>query len=533
MVATHVEHAALTVGVMLDRLSPLVLELVAAPLGVDVAARRVLIVSTADTTALAAGDVVLLVGSSSADEGFDDVLHRAGEAGAALVITKLPTKDRPAATDRAVAGRVALAVAPGSSDWGQVFILLRTLVEMPGMPATDDSGPTDLFALANAIAAAVGGATTIEDRELRVVAYSNLDQPIDDVRRDSILGRGVPGYVMARDDMVAMYRRMFADGPVVHLPATTEPQVRSRMGVAVRAGDEVLGTIWVVQGDAPFDDDAERALVGSTAQAALLLLQHQRAGEVARRRRAESVRAALDGSSSSLFTLGHGERVRVIALKTRERDDLDAASVIMRQRRLAEVASLQFELLDERSAAVDLDGDVLVIIPESDRVTARRIREVVADVTQRATHALKREVFAGIGSAVGDIGGLAGSRWEAEQTLAALLAKATPTTQVATISDVQAEVVMRHVRERLADDPRCRTPHLDLLARHDAEQHTAHLATLGAYLDAFGDVAAAAAALDIHSNTLRYRLKRMREIIDLDLADPVNRFVLELQWRLR
>jgi DNA-binding PucR family transcriptional regulator len=37
----------------------------------------------------------------------------------------------------------------------------------------------------------------------------------------------------------------------------------------------------------------------------------------------------------------------------------------------------------------------------------------------------------------------------------------------------------------------------------------------------------------VHSNTLRYRLKRIDEIIGLDLADPVTRFVLELQWRLR
>jgi sugar diacid utilization regulator len=307
------------------------------------------------------------------------------------------------------------------------------------------------------------------------------------------------------------------------------------MGAAVRAGDEVIGTIWVVQGDTPFDDDAERALVGSTAHAALLLLQHQSAGDLARRRRAEGVRGALEGSTSSLFSLAEGELLRVVALRVHERPDLDPASVVMRLRRLAEVASLQFEMLDDRSAAVDLDGVVLVIVPESDRVTARRIREVVADVVQRTTHAFKRDVYAGMGSAVVGVGGLAISRWEAEETLASLLdgRRVASTSHVATIAEVQSDVVMRRVRERLAGDPRCRTPHLDLLARHDAEHHTDHLATLGAYLDSFGDVSSAAAKLDVHSNTLRYRLKRIDEIIGLDLADPVARFVLELQWRLR
>lgn len=533
MVVIETQDAPLTVGVMLERLSPMVLELVAAPSGVDVEARRVLIVGADDSTALGVGDVVLMVGNSTVDSAFDDMLRRAADAGAALVIAKLAPDQLSLASDRANAGRVALAVPPGNSDWGQIFVLLRTLVETPGVAGSGDNEPSDLFALANAIAAAVGGATTIEDRELRVVAYSSLAQPIDDVRRDSILGRGVPNYVMARDDMVALYRRLFADGPIVHLPATDEPPVRARLGVAVRAGDEVLGTIWVVQGDVPFDDGAERSLVASTARAALLLLQHQRAGELVRRRRADAVQAALDGSASSTLSPRQDERLRVVALRVHERGDLDAASIIMRQRRLAEVASLQFELLDERSAAVDLDGAVLVIVHESERVTARRIREVVADVTQRATHALKRNVFAGIGGSVADVGGLAGSRWEAEQALAVLVAQDRPTSQVATIAEVQLKVVLRHVRERLADDPRCRTPHLDLLARHDAEQHTDHLATLGAYLDAFGDVSVAAVRLCIHSNTLRYRLKRIHELIDVDLSDPVARFVLELQWRLR
>ena len=533
MVVIAAEHAPLTLGVMLDRLSPLVLELVAAPSGMDVEARRVLIISPDDGTSFRAGDVVLLVGCTVVDDSFERVLRDAGRAGAALLIAKLSPDQLALARERASGGAAAVAVPPTSSDWGQVFVLLRTLVEMPGIAGSEDSGPSDLFALANAIAAAVGGATTIEDRELRVVSYSNLDQPIDDVRRDSILGRGVPGYVMERDDMVALYRRLFADGPVVRLPATDDPPVRARLGVAVRAGDEVLGTIWVVQNDRSFDDDAERVLVASTAQAALLLLQHQNAGEVARRRRTDAVRAALDGSVGSLLAPRVGERLRVVALRVHERSDLDAASAIMRQRRLAEVASLQFELLDDRSATVDLDGVVLVIVPESDRVTARRIRDVVANVAQRATHALRREVFAGIGGAVTDVSGLAGSRWEAERTLEALIARGDPTSQVATIADVQADVVMRHVRDLLADDRRCRTPHLDLLARHDAEQQTDHLATLGAYLDAFGDISSAATRLSVHPNTLRYRLKRIDELIDIDLRDPVARFVLELQWRLR
>ena len=56
--------------------------------------------------------------------------------------------------------------------------------------------------------------------------------------------------------------------------------------------------------------------------------------------------------------------------------------------------------------------------------------------------------------------------------------------------------------------------------------------TLAAYLDAFGDVRRAAASLDVHPNTFRYRLQRLVELSRLDLDDPVERLVVQLQLRL-
>jgi len=44
----------------------------------------------------------------------------------------------------------------------------------------------------------VGGATTIEDPHSHVLAYSNLEQPIDIPRQETILGRQVPSTWIAR-----------------------------------------------------------------------------------------------------------------------------------------------------------------------------------------------------------------------------------------------------------------------------------------------------------------------------------------------
>ncbi|MFD4661851.1 helix-turn-helix domain-containing protein [Streptomyces halstedii] len=56
--------------------------------------------------------------------------------------------------------------------------------------------------------------------------------------------------------------------------------------------------------------------------------------------------------------------------------------------------------------------------------------------------------------------------------------------------------------------------------------------TLGAYVDASGDVRRAAERLVLHPNTLRYRLRRARERHGVDLDDPDTRLLVTLAVRL-
>jgi DNA-binding PucR family transcriptional regulator len=56
--------------------------------------------------------------------------------------------------------------------------------------------------------------------------------------------------------------------------------------------------------------------------------------------------------------------------------------------------------------------------------------------------------------------------------------------------------------------------------------------SLLAYLDALGDVQAAAAASHVHPNTLCYRLRRVGDVAGLDLGDPLLRLFAGLQLRL-
>ncbi|NUP63511.1 MAG: helix-turn-helix domain-containing protein, partial [Nonomuraea sp.] len=102
----------------------------------------------------------------------------------------------------------------------------------------------------------------------------------------------------------------------------------------------------------------------------------------------------------------------------------------------------------------------------------------------------------------------------------------------ARLSDVWAASLLLDVADRVAADDDLSTGPVTRLRAYDAEHSTALTQTLAAWLDTFGDVIAAAAAVHVHPNTFRYRLRRLAEVGGIDLADPEARFEAMLHLRL-
>jgi sugar diacid utilization regulator len=70
------------------------------------------------------------------------------------------------------------------------------------------------------------------------------------------------------------------------------------------------------------------------------------------------------------------------------------------------------------------------------------------------------------------------------------------------------------------------------LIEHDARRKAPLVPTLRAYLDADGHQPTAAASSYIHISTLKYRLKKIRELLGRDLSDPDTAFQLRLAYKL-
>lgn len=71
------------------------------------------------------------------------------------------------------------------------------------------------------------------------------------------------------------------------------------------------------------------------------------------------------------------------------------------------------------------------------------------------------------------------------------------------------------------------------LVEHDDRKHGDLIRTLNGFFEANGNLAKAAADLDVHRNTLVYRLDRISELTGLDLNDPDNRLILHLALKVQ
>jgi sugar diacid utilization regulator len=440
----------------------------------------------------------------------------------------------------AVAARVALLSVPEEMTWTQLYAFL---LNASRFSAHESAGGGiagvplgDLFALANAIAGIVGGAVTIEDPSRRVLAYSTLrDQPIDGGRRLSILGRQVPDV----PGMRALYQEVFSTPGVMTANGAKLRKLldmgdlRSRSAVAIRAGGQTIGSIWVVHDSDRLDEESERALTEAARIAAPHVIQARAARDVERRMRAEMVLAVLEGRGSAEETavrLGFAatEPFSLLAFRVA---NVDSAFGDLQRERLVDLVVVYCEAFGRSTAAVAVGNSVYVVLQGERAISPQRLLRLAQEIQAHADRRLGIALRAAVGSTAAGVPDVARVRRDLENVLTVLGADPKGRT-VAAVDEVRSDVVLLELRELSADRPSLTLGKLEHVVAHDAEHGTAYTRTLRAFLDSFGDVARAATEISVHPNTFRYRMRRLVEIFDLDLGNAEERLVIELQLRL-
>ncbi|MFF3088270.1 PucR family transcriptional regulator [Streptomyces nojiriensis] len=170
---------------------------------------------------------------------------------------------------------------------------------------------------------------------------------------------------------------------------------------------------------------------------------------------------------------------------------------------------------------------VYVLLPATGQVAGRRFADGALASVRRS---LGEGARAAVSRPYTDLGRSAALRREADGILRAT-AHGGAGRPAATTSDVRHRILLDRLGDEFERDAWLRLPEVGALLGHDHAQGTDYANTAIAWLDATGDIASAAARLKLHPNTLRHRLRRIRELFHLDLDDPDVRLAAWLELR--
>lgn len=552
---------------MLLALGDPIVDVAAAPNGLDVQVDNVVIADPEDKVESRPGDLVLLVGVRGLSAR--RLLRALADQGATAVAVKAtgpveelwpppggsrprPRSDelQPLRSEAREAGVALLAVRP-EVRWDQLQSVCQSIVDDARLTTAEDLSEVggDLFSMAQTIAQLTGGLVSIEDSASRVLAYSSGAE-VDELRRLSVLGRRGPEPYLALLREWGVFAKLRSGEEVVHIDEHPELGIRRRLAVGIHAGRQPLGTIWVQESDRPLAEHAEDALLGAARTTALHMIRQRTRTSAGLRLREDLLSSLLEGRIDAgaladtvevrsdrgalvvAFSLDRGESSAGTDEEPPDRPERE-----LRRRRLIDLVSVHTAAYRRSSLVTELEGRVYVLLPdlaggwEGQRGVERSVLTLTRKTVSAARATLGLSVHAAVGSLVERLGDVPDSRAEADRVLDAMHRDPDGNAEwaVATLSDVRSQVLVSEALALLRADPSLRDPRVSRLIEYDRTGNTDLVHSLLAYLEAFGDARAAAERLHIHPNTLRYRIRRATSISGIDLRDPGERLFTQLQ----
>lgn len=497
---------------------------------------RAVVIVDGSTLAAPPDSVLLAVGIDAA--GLPSLVREAVSVrAAAVVVGRHMDLDAQTRELAATHGTAIVRLADGST-WQRAATAITSLLNgvrrpVTGVPGLDAVPDGDLFALADVICELVDAPVTIEDRNTHVLAFSARQDEADFVRIASILQRMRPhDYIETSMDAVLGSRRP------VYLPASMtddERDVMPRVAVAVRDGAHLLGSMWAVV-PGPLGEEKMRLL-----EEAARVAQHHMALAARREDTTQTVdrmTAVLDGradAGAAAAELGITVPALVVCVETSgsekpaPADDLAGYLTRLAWRdRICSALVMHLEGSGIVCAAANLTQRVYAVV-SLHRHSEAEVLRACEDFHELLSN--RTALFIGLGRRVGSIEELHRSRDDADAAARALV-QAGASRHVAPMSDLLVESLLLELGDRVETGQRSPSGAYARLLQYDAARGAQLVATVCAWLDAFGDVTAASAASGVHPNTFRYRLMRAGEIAEVDLADAEERFAISFQHRL-
>ena len=419
------------------------------------------------------------------------------------------------------AGTGLLLVDP-AADWDRLLSIAKDRIQPPSyqrevLTLLEE----DLFAIAQTTARLTSSHVVIEDAANKVLAYSTVSNAIDELRKASILARRGPRkYELLLKDLGA-YRELHRTRLPVRVAARPQDGLRERVAITLFAGNRIMGYIWLQETGAGFGDDVDYVLTGSAARASAELIRYRNQQSV--HMREDRIARLLSGPAEAAAS-AHSEKIPadrpatliLLGLSAREAQEDDAA---LKHGELANLASIHAAAYKPSAIVGQFHGDTAVVIPGLQSAnTEAGLRSLAQAIVKDANKHLGISPFAAVGPVVPDLLSIHSVTGISEALLGCM--RRSGEVPVATVDDFEAEILFHDAVENFTTAA-FRHRSLWALLRDDAELAE----TLRAFFDASLDVAECAKRMQLHKNTVYYRINKVSRVTGLTFSNPRDSLV--------
>lgn len=385
----------------------------------------------------------------------------------------------------------------------------------------------DIDELADAIAELVRNPITIEDSDHKLLAYSSHGESTDKARWSTIMGRRVPEKVLTRLWKDGVFQQLLSHDEPVHIPAKDEVGLGNRVAIAIRKGTEVLGYIWAQEVMRPFTTDDDEILKQAARAAVPRLVQRQGKRKAEEQRRKEFFWELLLGNHNSESAIKRKAESLSLVLPSPYLICMIEASGLHLEQFL-------YPLLMRDKLLWVLDGTQLILFMGLPPVASKEgitLPRYVEQFLHESLSKLGNQMIAGYGQSYQGHKEIVKSYREAQQVLQV---KRIFPQETNSIQGFQQLGIYRFLLQlkKWNDAEGYISERLMKLRQYDRENQTNLLETLETFLDLAGRVNQTAKRLHIHINTLSYRLRRIEEILEIDLDDQNQRTSLYVDMKM-
>lgn len=375
---------------------------------------------------------------------------------------------------------------------------------------------------------------TIEDVNHRLLAYSTHDESTDQARISTIIGRKVPEKVI---------NQMWKEGIIPGLLKTDQPlRIKSiddiglgnRVAISIWKQEEVLGFIWALEVEKTLSDQELGLLKKAADSAKNKLLQLQTRRNRKEERFQEFFWKLLTGHiNAKEEIMEHFHSLKITALPSY------AIIVFQFQENLSSKEEQRISYLLKTSHSLkimlyttDCNQLILLVSPLNSLNPFEELEHFVETFSAKMNERFGMSGVTAVFSNIYDDYRQIVRAYQ--ETLSVLSIKKRFPMETKSIYNYKKLGIYQLIDFLLEKRKNEVYENQSLKSLHDYdEKHNSNLAeTLEVFLNNDNNINDAAKELNVHANTLNYRLKRISEIGNINLKDPNQKIILYLDLKL-